>query len=81
MWYLSEFWGYKMQTYTPFPKHPPIIRINNNADNAIKNCVHKLWTPENNLHSIYERPLRKKDGWACGEGVTFDRALEIIRII
>ena len=49
----------------------------NNADNSIKIAFTK--TPENNLHFIYECPFRKipwKDGWACGEGVTFDRALE-----
>ena len=71
--------------YTPFTKTSPNYPHKNNADNLLnKNCVHKLSTPENNPHFIYECPLKKKpwkDGWACGEGVTFDRALEIVRII
>ena len=31
--------------------------------------------------SAHEKKYTWKDGWVYGEGVTFDRALEIIRII
>ena len=64
-------------------KHPPIIRIRI-MRKFNQNCVHKLWTPPNNLHFIYERPLKhilkRRMSVRGGRGDLWPR-LEIIRII
>ena len=65
-------------------RHPPIIRIRIMQKNSIKIVFTNSEHPKIICNFIYEHPLKKipwKDRWACGEGVTFDRALEIVRII
>ena len=55
------------------------------ATNFNKNCIHKLWTPENNPHYFMSAHSMKKktqkDTRWMGKKVTFDRTLKIIRII
>ena len=70
--------------YTPFTKTSPNYPHKNNADNSIKIAFTNSELPKNNLHFIYERPFKKKTlkrRMRCGEGVIFDRALKIVRII
>ena len=68
---------------TPFTKTSPNYLHKNNVDNSMKIAFTNSELPKI-IRTLFTSDHKKKtwkDGWACGEGVTFDRALEIIRII
>ena len=68
---------------TPFTKTSPNYPLKNNADNSIKIAFTNSELPKIIRTLFTSAPPKKpwKDGWACGKGVTFDRASEIVRII
>ena len=76
----------QITNYAPFTKTSPNYPHKNNADNSIKIAFTKSKFPKI-IYTLFTSGHKKKkkktwkDGWACGEGVTFDRALEIVCII
>ena len=59
-------------------KTSPNYPHKNNADKFNKNCIHSSGLPKIICTALQKK---KKTDERAGEGVTFDRALEIIRII